>query len=703
MKSIKTIRNILAAFLLFFVFIISDLIAQPKLSPKPDWLENGIIMAGNWEPLIFRRRRGHFLREDYVERYKQEHTEETVIKLKEQGVNFIMTHAYKGFGLEAEREDIEYAKILTQHCRKHGIKVGAYVSAVMFYETLFLEVPEAKEWIRRDETGYPSPYGSQSYRYRVNIFRKDFQEYMKKVVKTIIKELQPNLIHLDNFGLRRDPESDHSPYTAELFRQFLKEKYTPEELIERVGFSTIDGVRVPEFNFGKSTIRLQKIRNPLLQEWIDFRCHTLAEYYGEVAKLIKEIDPEIVVECNAGGLNGSNAIRSAIDFSRLLVHGNAFWTEEDENIARWTDDERLVSVIRSYKLGTILNNVTFSYTSGYLFDAQPEAYQLSIAEALAFNRQTPGMVCWMEEDGANIDPKSRIYLDFFNKNKALYMHTDNIADVAVLHSFPSMAFDNNTPHYSTILAEQLLIQKKIPFDIIFDANLSDLSKYKVLILADQELMADKELNLIREFVKSGGGLIGTNKSTIYNERRIRRLDFGLSDLFRCHYHHDEYYYNEKTTRGRPTSIVKNSYGKGRVVYVPEIVPSVAPPAKGFRGNVSNKYWKMPENSEELLDAIKWASKDNITLAIDSPDYVAAELLKQKDTGKFMLHFVNYNANETCSDIGVDIRMPENKNGFTITLYSPDMKEPVSLSYKYADNKLSFTVPEIKKYDLIVIQ
>ncbi len=690
-------------FLLFFVFITSDLFAQLEVSSKPDWLENGIIMAGNWEPLIFRARRGHFLREDYVERYKKEHTEETVIKLKEQGVNFIMTHAYKGFGLEAEQEEIQYAKKLAQHCRKHGLKVGAYISSVMFYETLFLEVPEAKEWVRRDENGYPSHYGSQTYRYRVNIFRKDFQEYWRKVVTTIIKEIKPNLIHLDNFALMKDPDSDHSPYTAKLFRSFLKEKYTPEELVKRIGFSTLDEVKVPEFSFGKSPINLQVIRNPLLQEWIDFRCHSLAEYYKEIAEYINEIDPEIVLECNSGGLSGNNGIRNAVDYSRLLVHGNAFWTEEDNNVAQATDDGRLISKIRSYKLGAILNNVTFAYTSGHCFDDHPDAYQLSIAEAFAFNRQTPGMVCWIEEDGPNIDPKSLIYLDFFNRNKNLYMHTDNIADVAVLHSFPSMAYNNDAPQYSTILAEQLLIQKKIPFDIIFDAHLADLSKYKVLILANQEAMADKEINLIREFVKSGGGLIGTGKSTVYNECKIRRLDFGLSDLFNCHYYHDENYYYEKTNRGRPSSVVKNEYGKGRVVYLPEIVPSIAPPSGGFQGNVSNKYWKMPENSDELLNAIKWASMDDITLEIDSPDYIVAELLKQKDTGKFMLHLVNYNANEKCSDIGVDIRLPENKQGFKITLYSPDIKEPVSLSSKYANDKLSFTVPEIKKYDLIVIQ
>ena len=39
------------------------------------------------------------------------------------------------------------------------------------------------------------------------------------------------------------------------------------------------------------------------------------------------------------------------------------------------------------------------------------------------------------------------------------------------------------PHFATILVEQALIQGRIPFDLIFDEHLEDLSKYKALVLA----------------------------------------------------------------------------------------------------------------------------------------------------------------------------------------------------------------------------
>ena len=59
-----------------------------------------------------------------------------------------------------------------------------------------------------------------------------------------------------------------------------------------------------------------------------------------------------------------------------------------------------------------------------------------------------------------------------------YRDVDNIADIAVLQNHASMAFNNDLPWQSAMLMEQVLIQAKIPFDIIFDDNLKDLDRYK---------------------------------------------------------------------------------------------------------------------------------------------------------------------------------------------------------------------------------
>ncbi len=660
---------------------------------QPEWFGDGVVMAGNWEPLIFRTRRGHYLREDYVERYKREHTEETVRRLAEQGVNYVQTHFYKGFGLKAEAEDIEYAKKLRALCKKYGIRVGLYIGGVMAYETLFLEAPEAKEWIRRDENGKPLYYwDEQTFRYKPNFFHAGFQAYMKGIVRAAIEQLEPDALFFDNFNLDRDPLSDHSEYTARLFREFLRAKYTPEELKGRIGFSDLREVKVPEFKLAQDPFEMRVVRSPMFQEWIDFRNDRLAAYFRTLADYARELDPDIVIGLNIGGVTDDNRLAWGVDFSRLLPQADFFFSEESDT-AQWTADEVLTSLIRSYKIAGLFGNRLIAYTSGWLADRQRTApTQLYIGEALAFGSQA-GMVCWMEEDGTFIRPDSRVYIDFFRRHKDLYRDTRSVADVAVLRSFPSMAYNNDTPLFSTMLFEQTLIQKRVPFEIVFDSTLKDLSRYKVLVLADQESIGDGELELIRAFVRNGGGLVAVGTSTIYTERRIRRLDFGLSDLFGCHYPYDG---------DRPSSTVRNTYGKGRVVYIPRIRPSVPPPPKGFNGTIPAKYWKLPANAGELYTAVKWASGGALSLEADAPDSVAAELRRRPD-GAYVLHLLDYDTGAEHENLDVRLRLLEAAESYRVTLRSPDFDEEIRLEPKVADGRLTFRVPHLKTYDVILIE
>jgi len=87
----------------------------PKNFVEPAWWDQGVVFVGNWEPLVFRLRNGGNLPVDIVERYQREHTEETVLKLKEAGVNMILTHFYKT-GLDSEKEDVELTKQLSALC-----------------------------------------------------------------------------------------------------------------------------------------------------------------------------------------------------------------------------------------------------------------------------------------------------------------------------------------------------------------------------------------------------------------------------------------------------------------------------------------------------------------------------------------------------------------------------------------------------------
>ncbi|HMH22503.1 MAG TPA: hypothetical protein VK563_12040 [Puia sp.] len=666
--------------------------AEKGLS-RASWVpQYPLVFIGNWDAMpIFRRRAGGnpvWQEEDY---YK-EHTEEAVKKFKDMGVTMAILHFYKGFGIEAEKEHMEDAKKLAVLCKKNGLKVGAYIGSTVGFETFLLEKPEAKKWFVPDYLGVPVRYGNQSFRKRVYFMHPGFIAYMKKVVLIAVRDLNVDLIQFDNTSIRAQPAIFHHPLAIKNFRTYLKNKYDPEMLKKRFGFADVRYIEPPATDAPMSTIN-----DPLFQEWTDFRCQQLADFYGIMERYIRQLNPEVAIVNNPHrGLSGRNTMwEQGVDYPRLLAHTDAMWTEEGD--AATVDKEGvLISKIRTFKMARTLNNRIFTYTS---------ASKLEMAEALAYNRQGIGMVGGLEEMEGNrmtgayeLPQDQKNYITFFHRNFEYYRDVRPVADVAVLHSFATMAYNNDRPYQSTYLFEQALIQSKVPFDIIFDDQLKDLSRYKVLILADQECLSDEKLDLIRSFVTRGGGLVATEHSTLYTEWRQRKRDFGLRDLFGV----DAPQWHGRSTPEAilPGPLQKNQVGKGRVVYMPEIIPAVAkPPAVPM----ASPYWKLPINWKELIGSVQWAAGNNLSLSIEAPLTVTMELTGKEDKTALMLHLLNYDISGPALDnIKVDLQIPQGSRVKEIIMMTPDGKDE-TLPFKENEKGVAFTVPRLAVYDMIIIK
>jgi hypothetical protein len=143
-------------------------------------------------------------------------------------------------------------------------------------------------------------------------------------------------------------------------------------------------------------------------------------------------------------------------------------------------------------------------------------------------------------------------------------------------------------------------------------------------------------------------------------------------------------------------------GRGRVVYVPEVRPAVKkPPAVPM----TSAYWKLPVNEEELMEAVRWASGQRLSLEVKAPRTVTAELMEQKQKGELVLHLLNYNVVRTPSvaNIDVSLQIPLGKKVKSISLLSPDEKTFVTLPVTARDGRAGFVVPRLHTYDLVVIQ
>ena len=665
-------------------------LSRPPDIPTPSWLKDEpLIIVGNWDSMpIFRRRvGGNTTWQEYD--YRSEQTEETVRKLKELGVTMAVIHFYKGFGRAAERPHIDDTRKLAALLHRHGIRVGVYIGSTIAYETFLAEQPDAADWFVPDYLGKPVFYDDQTFRKRVYFMHPGYRAYMKRVLRLAVEDLKADEIDFDNTSMQAEPQIFEHPLAIQDFRRFLEARYTADERTRRFGFAEVRFMLPPRYDRP-----LGAIDDPLFEEWADFRCHQLESYYAELAAFIRSMNPNVAIATNPhSGISGRNTVwDQGVDYPGLLRSMDVVWTEEG-NEARVTDDGILVSKIRTYKMATSLGKRVLTYTAGR------DGGKLQMAESMAYNRQGLGMVGSVLA-GYDTPAGERSYVQYFIRNFADYRDVHNIADVAVVQSHASMGFNNDLPWQSTMLLEQSLIQAGIPFDIIFDEHLKDLRRYKVLALADQECLSDEQIGFIREFVRNGGGLVASERTSLYTNWRERRRDFGLKDLFGITAAEwDGTAVPESNQRGGP---VRSEFGRGRVAYIPAIEPALPKPQAE---PMISKYWKLPLNWKQLIDELRWAAGGGFSLEIKAPATVTLEFLRQDSTNTLFVHLLNYavERQQDVQGIELNLQVPSGHQVKAVELVSPDQPAPQSPRYRVDGQTLAISVPRLETYSVIKVK
>ncbi|MGH9328004.1 MAG: hypothetical protein ACRD2B_15150 [Terriglobia bacterium] len=661
----------------------------PRLKSGPAWLgETPLILSGNHDSIpIFARRRGGGM-VGQIKQFDNSHSEEFARAIKAAGITLWITYYYKGFGVEAEKEYMAITTNFVPVLHRYGIKVGVYIGSTMAYETFLVERPDAKDWIVPDYLGKPVIYFDQTFRKRVYFMHPGYVEYMKRIVHSAVVDAKVDMIHFDNTSLQAEPEIFEHPLAVKNFRGHLSAKYNAKELTKRFGFSDVEFIIPPKPDWPQTAIN-----DPLFQEWTDFRCRQLEQYYTIMEKVIRDGNPECAVETNPHSeISGRNTIwEQGVYYPRLLSHMDAVWSEEGDP-AGVNDQGILVSRIRSFRNASINRNTMFVVTGGV------SGSTLQMAESMAFGRQCMGDTGTLP--GHKLPRDQQSYVEFFHEHFDYYRDVRNIADVAVLYSYASMGFNDDLPAVSFYLFTQALIQSKIPFDIIFNENLKDVSKYRVLVLADQECLDDDQMNAIRQFVNQGGGVVATELTSLYTDWRLRRPDFGLKHLFQVSPPH-------VARRGRTRELeippVEHRVGQGRVSYIPWVMPAIEkPPAV----RMINKYWKLPLNWEELAAQVRWAAGRKLSLEVEAPETLALvpEYIEQVGHNRRIVHLLNYDSphGSSVSNIQVEAELPAGKGARQVTVVTPDGAETTTAETTTENNRVRFTVPTVRNYTLALI-
>jgi len=634
------------------------------------------------EPLDFLLRRGdHF--DDEPERYARMGDPENIRRMADAGVRYAMIYFYKGFGLEYERPSMVQSKRIAEELHQNGIKVGLYIGGTMFTETLYHEIPQAKNWEQRNQNNHWVPYGMQTFRHYACPNESAYRDYLKKILKIGVNDLHADQIVFDNVMLQPEPDSCRCPRCIKAFHDYLQKKYpTKENVVRRFGLPNVDWIIPNEWDTPTQPDSIAVLNDPVLQEWVRFRCESLARYADDLADYVKKLNPNVAVLMNIKGVYSWNRYWANAVYHPLYaghVDILAFDTGGyDARIDAKTG--AVVSQIRSYKMAREI---------GASCDA-PLGDELLCAQHMAFSYETPvkgyAGSPWMAARGATT-PMLEFYRHYFQR---YYTGTTNVADVAVLRNWPSMAYSINATYVPATLMEQVLIQYKIPFDLLFDEELTNLDRYQSVILAGQECVSDAQVKQLLDYVRRGGTLVISDNTGDFNGWREKR--------------HENPFLPARTE------------GKGRIVYIPKIQRADLPASKGNAGpgnaepgadsqstpKLSPAQWLLPKNDREIFTAITNNLPRGLSLATAAPLTTAAELLTRPETRETMVHFVNFDRKNPLSPFKVTVRKQFAGKVNSVTFLSPDLDDPATIDFDQTEDAISFTVPSMRIYSMIVI-
>ena len=133
---------------------------------------------------------------------------------------------------------------------------------------------------------------------------------------------------------------------------------------------------------------------------------------------------------------------------------------------------------------------------------------------------------------------------FLMKNTDFLSDSVPVRDVAIYYSYSTRNHLALGKEGSDIFGkaiqgvERVLIEKHIPYGFVIsddDFSLNSLDGIKTLVLPNTTTMSEHEAEIIRGFVRNGGGLIATHQTSLFSPDGKQRKNFALADLFGCDY------------------------------------------------------------------------------------------------------------------------------------------------------------------------
>jgi hypothetical protein len=599
--------------------------------------------------------------------------------------------------------------------KKRGLHVIARMSPDLNWEDA---LPAHPEWFEREEQGQPRRSKEDSRLIRTCMFTSYMTDYMPAIIREINSTYE-----VDGFYTNGWPPLGSLPvcYCAQC--RSLPPSGTPAYWDK----------------FNDRAIYLWKLYD----------------------RLAKEKNPASFFFANSGG-----GVRSAINLNRL---GDVCEWFQGDNQGRGGEDTPIWGcslqgrVCQSVLDGKMAANVTGGWSTG---PVRWRNATKSAAETTMWFSETSasGMVPYFHyiggEKGMGEDRRwleiGRKYFDWTAKHDPHFVNKKTIATLGMVVGQRTNLFYKSTPGASV---QQFvngmyyaLLEGRFLFDFVHEDRLTPekLSKYKALILSNVALLSDAQCEQLRAYVKSGGSLLATFETSLYDEKNRRRENFGLADVFgiqktgeilgtvgngfyaRIERQHSilEGFKDTNWLPGAdnrlPIAPVANpvlTVVPGFVAYPPELAypptpqtnePAVVLQEKGssrlayFPTDIERTMWISGHTdlSQLLCNTVNWILREERLVTIQGPGLLEA-FAYETEPG-FAVHLLNYTNPNTHRGwyrefypIGaqtVKFEVPKGKKVSRVQL----LKAEVDIPFKRGKDSIEFTVPSVTDYEVVAI-
>ncbi|MBI4922405.1 MAG: beta-galactosidase trimerization domain-containing protein [Devosia nanyangense] len=262
----------------------------------------------------------------------------------------------------------------------------------------------------------------------------------------------------------------------------------------------------------------------------EFMTGEVDAFMNKAYATLRKHRPDAVITYNAAGAPGD-----PLDSADLIsIEGHAPHYTRQSFIARWAKGQQ-----KPFEMMTAGGLARTPLGGGWnSLDQKPAAIlQLEAAIVVAqAGNPTIGQVPF--PDGATDPAQFETFARVFHPIREIepwLVGAKGVSDVGVvLASKPRSA----SAHWQRMTASaeavhEALIAEHIQYDII--RLTEDLSRYRVVVLAEQTALSDTEVEALRSYVKAGGSLIAAGSASLHDERGQPRPDFALADVFGAHH------------------------------------------------------------------------------------------------------------------------------------------------------------------------